>query len=129
MTSAHLRSPARWAKPPLQPPPLCAGCCFTSAFPVTTAARLPAITAVTPSSGPVGTAVTIAGTNLSGASLVTFGGGGPAPFTVVSPTTITATVPGGTTTGAVQVTTALNGAVLIGTATSPGSFTVTPATI
>ena len=54
----------------------------------------PSITGFTPASGPVGTSVTINGTNFAGATLVTFGGVS-ADFTVNSATTIQATVPGG----------------------------------
>jgi hypothetical protein len=51
-----------------------------------------------PAFGRVAATVTILGTNLTGASSVTFHGK-PAQFTVVSPTAITATVPSGATTG------------------------------
>ncbi|GAA2744146.1 hypothetical protein GCM10009868_20680 [Terrabacter aerolatus] len=54
----------------------------------------PAVTALSTVAGPVrgGTAVSITGLHLTGATRVTFGGA-PATFTVVSPTTITATTP------------------------------------
>jgi uncharacterized repeat protein (TIGR03803 family) len=58
-----------------------------------------------PSSGMVGAGVTILGTNLTGATSVTFNGTA-ATFTVVSATYITTTVPLGATTGTVQVVTA-----------------------
>jgi uncharacterized repeat protein (TIGR03803 family) len=77
----------------------------------------PAITALDPASGPVGTAVNIAGTGLMQATKVTFNGKS-ASFKVISDTEITATVPTGATTGKIGVTT--KG----GTATSTGSFTV-----
>lgn len=54
----------------------------------------PAITALSPGSGPVGTAVTITGQNLLGMSSVLFGGA-PATFKVVNGSTVTATVPNG----------------------------------
>ena len=57
-----------------------------------------------PTSGNVGTAVQILGTNLTGAASVTFNGTAAA-FTVVSPSLISATVPAGAATGQVQVTT------------------------
>lgn len=57
-----------------------------------------------PASGKVGTTITILGTNLTGATAVTFKGTAAA-FTVVSGTEITATVPSGATTGTVTVTT------------------------
>jgi uncharacterized repeat protein (TIGR03803 family) len=54
--------------------------------------------------GKVGSSTVIYGTNLSGATRVTFNGLS-AFFTVISPTEISATVPGGATTGTVHVTT------------------------
>jgi uncharacterized repeat protein (TIGR03803 family) len=57
-----------------------------------------------PVSGNVGTTVTILGTNLTGATSVTFNGTA-ATFTVLSSSAITTTVPAGATTGAVTVVT------------------------
>ena len=57
-----------------------------------------------PTSGKVGTAVKILGTNLTGATSVTFNGVA-ATFTVKSSSEITTTVPSGATTGKVKVTT------------------------
>ena len=57
-----------------------------------------------PTSGAVGTAVTILGNNLTGATGVSFNGTA-ATFTVVSSSEIQTTVPAGATTGTVQVTT------------------------
>jgi uncharacterized repeat protein (TIGR03803 family) len=57
-----------------------------------------------PTSGAVGQAVKILGTNLTGATAVTFNGTA-ATFTVVSSTEITTTVPTGATTGRVRVKT------------------------
>ncbi|MDN5384725.1 IPT/TIG domain-containing protein [Streptomyces sp. LB8] len=56
----------------------------------------PTIVSVVPSSGPTsgGTAVTITGTNLDSTESVTFGGN-PAPFSVLSPTTLSAVTPPG----------------------------------
>jgi bacillolysin len=79
----------------------------------------PAITSFTPTSGPVGTTVKVAGTNLTGATAVRFNGVPSSAFTVDSPTSITATVPLGATSGTIGATTP------DGTATSPTSFTVT----
>ncbi|HVS33890.1 MAG TPA: IPT/TIG domain-containing protein [Thermoanaerobaculia bacterium] len=64
----------------------------------------PSIANVTPSSGPVGTVVTISGVNFSGGvTSVTFNGVA-ASFTVDSDSQITATVPAGATTGPLVVT-------------------------
>jgi uncharacterized repeat protein (TIGR03803 family) len=57
-----------------------------------------------PASGKVRSAVKILGTNLTGATNVTFNGVAAA-FTIVRPSLITATVPTGATTGTVQVVT------------------------
>jgi len=57
-----------------------------------------------PTLGPVGRPVKILGTNLTGATSVTFNGTA-ATFTVASPSLITTTVPAGATTGTVQVVT------------------------
>jgi hypothetical protein len=83
----------------------------------TTAGAPPTITSFAPASGPVGTTVTITGTNLTGATSVTFNGAS-ATFTVASATSIQATVPAGATTGPVGVTTPA------GAATSTASFIV-----
>jgi LmbE family N-acetylglucosaminyl deacetylase len=85
---------------------------------ITTPPPTPTITGFTPTSGPVGTSVTISGTNLSGATAVKFNGV-TATFTVGSSTTITTTVPSGATSGKITATTPG------GTATSPNPFTVT----
>jgi photosystem II stability/assembly factor-like uncharacterized protein len=78
----------------------------------------PSIASFTPTSGPVGTLVTVNGSNFGGASAVTFGGA-PSSYTVLSSSQIRATVPPNAATGRVTVTTAG------GTATSSGDFTVT----
>jgi uncharacterized protein (TIGR03437 family) len=57
-----------------------------------------------PTSGAVGAVVNILGTNLTGATSVTFDGT-PAAFEVVSSSLITATVPSGASSGTVQVAT------------------------
>jgi uncharacterized repeat protein (TIGR03803 family) len=72
-----------------------------------------------PVSGAVGTAVTILGTNLTGATNVTFNGTA-AIFTVMSSSEITTTVPSGAHTGTVQVVTPG------GTLSSNAPFTVLP---
>jgi uncharacterized repeat protein (TIGR03803 family) len=70
-------------------------------------------------SGKVGAAVKILGTDLTSATSVTFNGTS-AVFTVVSGSLITATVPAGATTGKVQVTTSS------GTLTSDVNFRIIP---
>ena len=59
---------------------------------------------ILPSAGKIGAPVRVLGTNLTGATSVTFNGTA-AVFKTVSPSLITATVPAGATTGAVQVVT------------------------
>jgi hypothetical protein len=80
----------------------------------------PTITSSSPTSGPVGSTVSINGTNFTGATAARFNGT-TATFTVTSATAIQTTVPAGATTGPVSVTTAA------GTATSATSFTVVTA--
>jgi hypothetical protein len=75
----------------------------TGNFTVTTPA--PTLTSFSPTSGPVGTSVTITGANLTGATAVSFNGIAAATFTVNSATQITATVPTGATTGELSLTT------------------------
>ena len=71
--------------------------------------------------GPVGTGVTITGTNFTGATAVSFNGV-TATFTEGPPGTITTTVPAGATTGPITVTTPGSGPLKTTT-----RFTVTPA--
>jgi uncharacterized repeat protein (TIGR03803 family) len=73
------------------------GTLFTYGFP-------PFIT-MSPAKGPVGTTVKIYGTDLSGATEVTFNGGVQATFTIVSPSEIDTSVPAGALLGTVKVTT------------------------
>ena len=65
---------------------------------------LPVITSLSPTTGPIGTSVTISGSNFTGTTSVTFGGIS-ATFTVVNDTTITTTAPSGSGAAAVMVTT------------------------
>jgi len=78
----------------------------------------PSIVSISPTSGAVGSTVTITGVSLTGATKVTFAVGKAAVFTVNSDTKITATVPVGAVTGKISVSTPG------GTATSPTVFTV-----
>ena len=78
----------------------------------------PVLSSLSPTSGPVGTSVTISGTNLSGATSVSFNGTNQTTIASNTATSLVVAVPAGATTGNVTVTTA-NG-------TSNGiSFTVT----
>ncbi|RZK32826.1 MAG: T9SS type A sorting domain-containing protein, partial [Hymenobacter sp.] len=82
-------------------------------------ASAPVVSSFTPTSGQVGTVVTLTGTNLSGASTVTVNGTLATAFTVnLAGTQLTLTVPVGATTGPIRVTTPG------GTATSATAFTV-----
>jgi len=84
------------------------GTSATSAADQFTYVSLPTVTSISPTAGPTagGTSVVITGTNLSGASAVSFGGTAAAGFVVNSATQITATAPAGTGTVDVRVTTA-----------------------
>ena len=80
---------------------------------------VPQITSFTPTSGRVGTLVTITGVSLTQTTAVTIGGKAAA-FTVKSDTQVTATVPAGAKTGAaISITTA-------GGTASFGKFVVVP---
>ena len=93
-----------------------------SAFVVSTA-PVPTITSFAPTSGNVGTSVTITGTNLLGVTSVRFNGVTATTIGTSTATTETATVPTGATTGKVSLTTAG------GVATSLTDFTVTTAPV
>jgi hypothetical protein len=90
----------------------------TSSFAVTSQPA-PGITGVSPSSGAVGSSVTISGSAFTGTTAVTFNGMAGA-FSVVSDSTITATVPSGALTGSIGVTTPA------GSGSSPATFGVIP---
>ena len=77
----------------------------------------PTITSFSPTSGPIGSSVTLSGTNFTGATVVKFSGVS-ATFVVNSDLSITATVPTGAVTGKIAVT------VPGGTATSATNFTI-----
>ena len=89
-------------------------------FTISTPLPPPTIASVVPGSGTTlgGTSVTITGTNLTGATAVTFGGTAATTYTVNSSTTITATTPAHAA-GAVDVAVTTPG----GTATSTGAYT------
>jgi len=55
----------------------------------------PAITLLSPNTGPIGTSVSVSGSGFTGASSVTFGGVS-ATFSIVSDAAVTATAPSGT---------------------------------
>ncbi|WP_035558037.1 M4 family metallopeptidase [Hymenobacter sp. IS2118] len=81
---------------------------------------MPTLTSLNPTSGSIGTNVTLTGTGFTGATGVSFNGTAAVTFSVSSATTATATVPAGATSGNVTITTP-NG-------TSNGmAFTVTAA--
>jgi len=87
--------------------------------PPNTVSSQPFISGFNPTSGAVGSTVSIYGSNFTGATEVDFNGTA-ASFTVVSDTLITATVPTAATTGAISIQTGS------GIAISSSSFTVTP---
>lgn len=80
----------------------------------------PTIAGFTPNAREIGGAVTIRGSLFTGATAVSFNGTNQPVFTVVNDTTITTTVPAGTTTGTVAVTNPF------GTGTSTAVFTIIP---
>ena len=79
----------------------------------------PQLLSFSPSSGAVGTSVTMTGVSLTKTTKVTFGGVAAKTYTVNADTQVTATVPSGAKTGKIQITTTG------GTATSATNFTVT----
>ncbi|MFQ5601728.1 MAG: FG-GAP-like repeat-containing protein [bacterium] len=81
-------------------------------------APVPVITAINPTSGVIGSGVTITGNRFTGVNAVTFNGTPAAVFTIFSDTQIIAEVPVGATTGPITVTNA------DGSDTSTQTFTV-----
>lgn len=73
----------------------------TQPFTVTTSCHT--ASGISPSSGPVGTLITVTGTNLTGVNVVRFNNNVSANFTAVSPTQLTTTVPTGATTGPIVI--------------------------
>ena len=78
---------------------------------------VPSISSFSPTSGPVGTAVTILGNSFTGATQVTFGGMAATSYQVINDTQVDAIVPSGAKTGPIAVTT------VGGTGASSMSFT------
>jgi uncharacterized protein (TIGR03437 family) len=99
------------------------GCTGSQAYTLNIQMACPSVTGINPTSGIVGSQVTITGANLTGVTAVRFTNGVTAAFTVVNDTTITATVPNGAITGAITVS--KTGCPDIQT----GNFTVTCPTI
>src|SRR3954471_3620240 len=92
-----------------------------TAGPAAASSTPPVITELSPTSGPVGSTLTIKGSSMSGATDVHFVGGDVhAAPTVLSAAKITVTVPAGARTGPVEVTTPRGG-----TTRSSMSFVVT----
>ena len=85
---------------------------------------MPTVSSFTPTSGVVGTTITLTGTNFTDAEIVMFGSTAATSFTVNSATEITAVVPAGASTGTVSVTTECDE-----TGTSATNFTVCPGTV
>jgi hypothetical protein len=99
---------------------------YTYAQPVTPPQPAPTLTSVSPPSGPSQgkTPVTIKGTNLTGATSVTFGGAAATSVVVVDAQTITALTPPGTVGAAVDiVVTTPATSTTTQTATLPGAYT------
>ncbi len=88
-------------------------------FVLTAPVLTPTIASFTPATGPVGTVVTVTGTNLTGATAATVNGTPATGVSASSATSLTLTVPAGATSGVITVTTPA------GTATSTGTFAVT----
>lgn len=92
----------------------------------TTRAPLPVITHADPSSGPVGTSVTIAGDGFNSTSAVKFNGTKAASVTFVSATQLKATVPAAVASGSAGPIAVTNTAAPVGSATSTCNYTTTP---
>lgn len=91
----------------------------SGSFTVTSPNSTPIVSSFSPTSGPVGTSITITGRYFTDASTVSFNGTSATTYTVNSDTQITATVPSGATTGPISVT------ATGGTGTSTSNYTVT----
>lgn len=82
--------------------------------------RKPTISSFTPTSGKVGTPITITGSNFGSGTIVKFHNGQTATVNVLTSTTLIATVPALAVDGPIKVSNAA------GTSISPGNFDVTP---
>ena len=103
------------------------GTSATSAADQFTYVAAPTVTSVSPTAGPAagGTSVVITGTNLSGATAVTFGGTAATGFTVNSATQITATAPAGSP-GTVDVRVTTTGGTSATGAADQFTYVATP---
>ncbi|WP_233174791.1 IPTL-CTERM sorting domain-containing protein [Delftia sp. ASV31] len=103
------------------------GTSATSAADQFTYVATPTVTSVSPTAGPTagGTSVVITGTNLSGATAVTFGGTAATGFTVNSATQITATAPAGSP-GTVDVRVTTTGGTSATGAADQFTYVATP---
>ena len=90
-----------------------------SFFVISKVAPPPGIATFTPARGPIGTPVTITGSNFTGATQVAFNGVAATSFTINSDTQIYAIVPAGALSGKISVTTPT------GTAVSASDFVIT----
>jgi hypothetical protein len=79
----------------------------------------PFITGISPSSGPIGTTVTVTGTGMTGVDVIKIGRKNLTSVTVIDATTVTGVIPAGATSGPIFVS---NSA---GSDFNPGGFTVT----
>lgn len=100
------------------------GVTLASAFTVESSSSGATLTLISPTSGPVGTMITLTGTNLTGATSVTVGGVAATNVTVVSATSVTANVPTSLTPGMYDVSIATPN----GSATLSAAFEVVAAT-
>jgi endoglucanase len=91
----------------------------SSEFTVTASGSLPTVGSFSPASGPVGTTVTVSGSNLGTVTSARIGTGSSVPVTVVSPSSLRFVVPSDAASGTVTVTSAS------GSASSAASYTVT----
>jgi len=105
------------------------GTSATSAADAFTYVALPAVSAISPTAGPVsgGTPVTITGSNLTGATAVSFGGTAALGFTVNGATQITATAPAGSAGAVADITVTTPAGTSTDSAADHYSYTAGPA--